>query len=144
MDENFDQVRRLLALKRYEVAPPGFFENFSSKVVARIAAAEALPASGWWHKLGFDFNFKPALVCALGVVVCGLLSAGVLTSVVGTPNQPVTGLALELPLNSGDAPPFGQLMTAEAVPSSTDPVFSATRFDQFSVRAQPVSFRFNK
>ena len=144
MDQNFDQVRRLLALKRYEVPPPGFFENFSTKVVARIAAAQAQPASAWWHKLGFDFNLKPAMICALGVVLCGLLSAGVLTSVVDTGNQPVAGLAIELPLNSVDGSPFGQLMAAETVPSSTEPVFSAARFDQLGVRVQPASLRFNK
>jgi hypothetical protein len=140
MNENFDAVCRVLALKRYEVPPPGFFENFSTKVMARIASAEAQPAPTWWQKLGFDFNFKPALVCALGVVVCGLLSAGVLTSVVETTNQPV-GLAMDLPLNSMEGP-FSPLMAAESVPSSTEPVFSATRFDQFSVRTQPVSLRF--
>lgn len=144
MEENFDQLRRLLVLKRYEAPPPGFFVSFSCKVTARIAAAEAQQAS-WWRKLGLDFSFKPALVCALGVLVCGLLSAGVLTSVVETANHPVS-LAIELPMNSASPGlvPFGQMAASEGVPSSTDPVFSATRFDPFSVRAQPASFRFNK
>ena len=141
MEENFDQLRRLLALKRYEAPPPGYFDSFSSKVMARIEAAEAALAPAWWQKLGFDFNFKPALVCGLGVVVCGLLSAGVLTSVV-TADQPVPGLAMEQPTGfSAEASPFGEMYAAENA-GSTRPVFSATRYDQFGFRAQPVLFQF--
>jgi hypothetical protein len=143
MEENFDQLRRLLVLKRYEAPPPGFFANFSGKVMARIEAAELAVAPAWWQRLGFDFNCKPALVCGLGVVVCGLLSAGVLASVVETANQPVAGLSMEAPVAFG-ASPFGQMYAADAVPRSTEPVFSARRFDQFGLRAQPVSFQFGK
>jgi hypothetical protein len=142
MDENFDELRRLLALKRYEAPPPGFFENFATKVTARVASAKA-PQVSLWQKLGLDFSFKPAAVCALGVVICGLLSAGVLTAVVETADQPVNALAM--PLNPAvEVVPFGQLMASDTTPSSTDPVFAATRFDQFSVRAQPVLLRFSK
>jgi hypothetical protein len=141
MNENFDQLRRLLALKRYEAPPPGYFNSFSSKVMARIQAAEAAVALPWWQKFGFDFNFKPALVCGLGVVVCGLLSAGVLTSVV-TADQPVAGLAMEPPTGFAvEVSPFGETYAAESA-ESTRPVFSATRYDQFGFRAQPVSFQF--
>jgi len=141
MDENFDQLRRLLALKRYEAPPPGYFHNFSSKVMARIEAAEVALAPAWWQRFGFDFNFKPALVCGLGVVVCGLLSAGVLTSVV-TADQPVAGLAMEPPTGFAvEASPFGEMYAVESA-ESTRPVFSATRYDQFGFRAQPVSFQF--
>jgi hypothetical protein len=142
MDENFDQLRRLLALKRYEAPPPGFFENFSTKVAARIASAEGAQVS-WWQKLGLDFSFRPAAVCALGVVICGLLSAGVLTAVVGTADQSANALAM--PLNPAvEVVPFGQLVASGTAPSSTDPVFAATRFDQFTVRAQPVLLRLNR
>ena len=141
MEENFDQLRRLLALKRYEAPPPGYFHSFSARVMARIEATEAALAPAWWQKLGLDFNFKPALVCGLGVVVCGLLSVGVLTSVV-TADKPVAGLSMEPPTGfAAEASPFGEMYAAEGA-GSTRPVFAATRYDQFGFRAQPVSFQF--
>jgi hypothetical protein len=142
MDENFDQLRRLLALKRYEAPPPGYFHSFSGKVMARIEAAEAAVAPAWWQKLGFDFNLKPAMVCGLGVVVCGLLSAGVLTSVV-TADQPVAGVGMMEPPQGFaiEASPFGEMYAAESA-ESTRPVFAATRYDQFGFRAPPASFQF--
>jgi hypothetical protein len=140
MEENFDQLRRLLALKRYEAPPPGYFHGFSGKVMARLEAAEMAPFT-WWQKLGFDFNFKPALVCGLGVAVCGLLSAGVLTSVV-TADQPVAGLAMQPPTGFAvEASPFGEMYVSDGA-ESTRPVFSATRYDQFGFRTQPVLFQF--
>lgn len=140
MEENFDQLRKLLALKRYEQAPPGYFNNFSTKVLARIESAEAAEPT-WLQKLGLQFDFKPALICACGVVICGLLSIGILTSAVGQGEEPASGYVMASPVNSYTVPPFN----AEASePESTQPVFSASRFDQFGMRATPASFQFNK
>jgi hypothetical protein len=139
MDENFDQLRKLLALKRYEQAPPGYFNNFSSKIVARITAAEAAPALSWWQRLGLDFDFKPALMCGLGVVVCGLLSAGVITSAFQSADQPPVGLVMGPPINSPAAVAPFNAMPSDNFPESTQPVFSASRFDQFGTRVTPAA-----
>jgi hypothetical protein len=142
MEENFDQLRKLLALKRYEQAPPGYFANFSTKVIARIESGEVAQPISWWQKLGLDFDFKPALVCGLGVVVCGLLSVGVITSVSKDADHSGTGLVMGPSINApAEVIPFN--VATPDMPSSTQPVFSASRFDQFSVRAQPAAFQFN-
>jgi hypothetical protein len=137
MEENFDQLRKLLALKRYEQPPPGYFNNFSGKVVARIAAADMATDLSWWQKLTLAFDFKPALMCGLGVVVCALLSAGVLTSAIGGADQPPVGLVMGTPT----VPPFNA-PSVDDFPESTQPVFSAARFDQLGMRATPTSFQF--
>jgi hypothetical protein len=139
MDENFDQLRKLLALKRYEQAPPGYFNNFSSKVIARIAAAEAAPSLAWWQKLGLQFDLKPALMCVAGVLVCGLLSAGAITSAFRGADQPPVGLVMGPSINSPAAVPPFNVMTSGDLPESTQPVFSASRFDQFGLRAATLT-----
>lgn len=140
MEENFDQLRKLLALKRYEQAPPGYFNSFSTKVLARIESAEMAEPS-WLQKLGFQFDFKPALIGACGILVCGLLSIGILTSAVGPGEEPASGYVMVPPVNSYTVPPFN---VASSEPESTQPVFSASRFDQFGLRPAPASFQFNK
>src|SRR5438067_12240806 len=88
--ENFEQLRRLLALKRHEQPPPGYFNNFSAQVIARIKAGEQAEdsfgigqwfwGSAWLQRLWSAIETKPALAGAFGVLVCGLLLSGVIYS----------------------------------------------------------------
>jgi hypothetical protein len=85
--ENFESLRRLLALKRYEQPPPGYFRHFSGHVIARIRAGEAEPAHAflerlfgqapWLRRLWAACEGQPVLAGAFGVAVCGLLILGV-------------------------------------------------------------------
>ena len=52
--ENFDQLRRLLAVKRHEQPPPGYFHNFSRQVIARIRAGERAEPANAWARLFWD------------------------------------------------------------------------------------------
>ena len=74
--EDFESLRRLLALKRHEKPPPGFFEDFSARVMARIEAEEQMRARSWWDRVSELFQrgraFAPAnLVAASGFVFVG-------------------------------------------------------------------------
>jgi hypothetical protein len=94
---DFHDLRRLLTLKRYEQPPPGYFDRFSTQVIARIEAGETVAASSWLDRLHLElpwlrsvwtsFETKPVFAGALGAAVCGLLAAGFLFSDSGAPGS---------------------------------------------------------
>ena len=78
-EQDFEALRRLLALKRHEVPPPGFFGDFSSDVVARIRAREAVARMPWFLKLLQAFESRPAYPVGLASSLCLLLLFGIVT-----------------------------------------------------------------
>ena len=149
----FEQVRQLLALKKHEQPPPRFFQDFSGQVIARLRALESARSITWRQRLGLDFDLKPAMIGACGVVVSGLLLVGVLTSM--GESQPAsqlssateTSVLLAVP-TTGPALPGGWNISPidrpDSLASSTAPVGGASApdspFRQLVPHAQPVSF----
>src|SRR5262245_42358307 len=88
--ENFEQLRRLLALKRHEQPPPRYFVDFSSQVLARIRAEEAgthrSTEGTWWQRLWTAFEMKQAFAGVFGVAVCAVLVSGMFGAGGNTPS----------------------------------------------------------
>ena len=80
--EEFTKLRKLLAFKRYEQPPPGYFDHLRQKVASRLEAEELVEYSSWWQWLVEKFDAKPVLACVYGAVVSGLLLAGFRLSLV--------------------------------------------------------------
>jgi len=88
--QDFVELRRLLALKRHEQPPPGYFNQFHRQVIARIRAGEEVREESSRARFFLEFPFlaklwaaleaKPVLAGAFGVAVCGLLTTGFLMS----------------------------------------------------------------
>jgi hypothetical protein len=82
--ENFDSLRQLLALKRHEIPPPGYFDRLPRDIMARIKAGDTGDELGadfsWFRRLVSAFDVKPIFAGAFGTVVCALLTIGVMTS----------------------------------------------------------------
>lgn len=78
-DYNFEELRRLLALKRHEIPPPGYFENFSGNVIARIRVGEAVRELPWFLKFLQLFESRPAYPVAAASSLCTLLLFGIIT-----------------------------------------------------------------
>jgi len=138
-ENNFESLRRLLALKRHETPPPGYFGNFSSKVTARIRAGETggterqaneLP---WLFRLLSGYEAKPAFAGAFASALCLLLLFGIVyaerpdvqTAQVTSPLAMATpdglgAMAKSVPLSSlpAEQPVFVSM-------SSTNPVFNS-------------------
>lgn len=154
--DDFEQLRKLLALKRHEIPPPRYFNEFSSKVIAGLQAPESVAPLTWLQRFGLDFDLKPAFVCVAGVVVCGLLSVGVisamqmgdtsdLTSAENTPNVQ-SPLAMASAGVTRPMAGFGLIGTPapEDVAASIAPVTQSSQspFGQFTMSAQKASFNF--
>ncbi len=118
--ENFEQLRRLLTLKRHEQPPPAYFNHFSRQVIIRIQAGETgnegileswFGRAEWLHRTWELFEAKPVFAGAFGMAVCGLLFCGILYSErTETPGLPTAALA--------EAPPAALLQLATR-PSNT-------------------------
>ena len=85
--ENFDSLRRLLAIKRHEQPPPGYFHSFSGEVIVRIRAGDLgedahgyVWQMGWLQRVWAAFEARPALAGALGLAICSLVVFGVISA----------------------------------------------------------------
>jgi hypothetical protein len=82
-ENNFKSLRQLMALKRHETPPPGYFENFSGDVMARIRAGEGSTSGQqarglpWLFRLLSVFEAKPAFAGAFASALCMLLLFGI-------------------------------------------------------------------
>jgi hypothetical protein len=133
--DNFEQIRKLLALKRHEQPPPGYFEHLSARIISRIESVESGRPT-LWERLGFAFGSKPAFVCALGVVACGLICIGLLSTLQGT------DVSANVPRYAFDTQSSLPMMTGpQEARSSIEPVIShVSAFDQIPVRAERTGY----
>jgi len=86
--DGFEQLRKLLALKRHEQPPPRYFDDFSLQVIVRIKAGEgdrSFELYAWLQRFWAALDTRPALAGAFGAAVCALLIGGVIYSESATP-----------------------------------------------------------
>ena len=154
-ENNFEALRRLLALKRHEIPPPGYFNNFSGNVISRIRAGETASESffaegSWLVKFFQIFEAKPAFAGAFASALCLVLVFGIVS--VDRPEysvyQPLlqTAESTSLPLataspttlsQSSDQAMFASSISNNSI-SSLQPV--ASIFGQQNPFAQQVNF----
>jgi hypothetical protein len=163
-ENNFESLRRLLVLKRYETPPPGYFDYFSSQVLQRIRAGDTGTSANWleeyfaqapWMgKLVQVFNVKPVFASTFAGALCLLLFLGIIYAdrpdlaaqqVLQAANTTASLTTASLTTASlTAAPSLSQSADQMGIVSSTNPVLSlqpvASLFGQQSSLAQPVSF----
>lgn len=140
--ENFERLQKLLALKRHEQPPPGYFEKLSSRIADQLAQEKEFQFLPWWRRLGLAFEFKPAFVCAAGVILCGLFSAGVITALQVSPATAAQIAEFANQTDSGMPP-----SAPEEVQSSIEPVLTTASgpspFDRIDLSVQRASYSFS-
>jgi hypothetical protein len=154
--QNFEQLRRLLALKRHEQPPPGYFHNFSSEISARLRAGDQgepeslierlLRDAPWLGRLLSLLEAKPAFAGAFGAAVCALMISGLLYSEGAESPSMIPDLAMEsVPAFGGTATlAMNDSLEPVTMSSSTNPVApsSGSLFEQMQFPStQPVSFQ---
>ena len=138
-ENNFESLRRLLALKRHETPPPGYFANFSAAVTARIRAGDASRTASvpnrladelpWLFRLMSAFEAKPAFAGAFASALCLLLLVGIVYAERPSDIEPqpilqatldTSPLAVATPVNLSSQPAEQTVFL-----SSTNPVFNS-------------------
>jgi hypothetical protein len=154
-ENNFESLRRLLALKRHEIPPPCFFDGLPDVVISRIRAGEAdepremadrvFAQAPWLLKFLQVFEAKPVYAGSFACALCLLLLLGI----VYAERPDVAPKATLLAAATQSAGPFTDVTSAILSPSSgqtglmisTNPVLNlepvASLFGQQSPLAQP-------
>lgn len=82
--EDFDRLRRLLALKRYERPPAGCLDEIRHAVLEELRRTASVPArpeprfGAWWWALKEALAPRPLWAGALSVAVCAVIVGAVL------------------------------------------------------------------
>jgi hypothetical protein len=153
--EEFEKLQKLLKLKRHEVPPPGYFNNFSTRVITGIERHEhsttrAFAYAPWLGRFMTLLETNPFVSGIFGVSVCGLLVSGIAWSQYGTPvdfasnSNPTLTVADNQP--NATLPALSKAENVDSMStSSLSPVFAANGpsglFTGLSgVVAEPVNF----
>jgi len=109
-NNNFDDVKRLLKLKRHEVPPPGYFNHFSGDVISRIRTGETGAPEGFLAKFEGSslmmsvlqlFQVRPGVIGGFATSLCLLLLIGVVMAERPDGQTKADSIAL-IPTTSGD------------------------------------------
>lgn len=105
-DNNFESLQQLLALKRHETPPPGYFSDFSGNVIARLRAGEGraeplmsgrlFEEAPWLARFLQIFEAKPVFVGGFSAALCLLLLGGIIYNnrEDATPESPIFSTAV--------------------------------------------------
>jgi hypothetical protein len=155
-ENNFESLRRLLALKRHEIPPQGYFNDFSRQVLQQIRAGqtdqsanlfeELFSHAPWLSNLLHAFNAKPVFAGGFAGALCLLLFFGIIYA--ERPDlspQPLLQIAdSSASLATVSPTTLSQPVDQVGIVSSTNPVLSlqpmGSPFGQQNPLAQPVSF----
>jgi hypothetical protein len=77
--DDFEALRKLMALKRHEQPPPGYFGRLPDRITSRIEREGSDP--GFWERILAGFTFRPAFAYSFALAAFGALTFSVISSV---------------------------------------------------------------
>lgn len=162
-EQNFKDLKQLLKLKRHEIPPPGYFNNFSNQVLSAIreertasTASRINSEAPWLVRFLSIFDSRPGLVGGLATSLMLLLVFGVVLTdhsdsdyssqnvfAPGTSAQnsssPVTSAATPSDVASADSGSSGGITISTNPAASLQP--TAVLFGQQNPLFQTASFQ---
>ena len=90
----FEALRKLLALKRHELPPPGYFSRLPDKIAVRLERGEG--RLSLWERISAGFTFRPAFAYSFALAAFGALTFSVIDSVRAHPQE-----SAQMPSNNG-------------------------------------------
>jgi hypothetical protein len=139
--EDFETLRKILALKRYEQPPPGYFDRLAVAITGRIRA-ESVKAP-FWERFFSGMVLKPATAYAFGLAVCAVLVAGI-GFTVKTSDEPNVAFPaandwqFTLPIAADTELSITTGITAGSVATNPTPSTQPLMFDM-NLRPQPAT-----
>lgn len=143
--ENFEALRKLLALKKYEQPPPRYFSELPDQIWRRIE----LQSVPFWQRFFPNVGLSPAFAYSFGLLACGTLVFGIgfsLRTESETPVSPLAGetwqVAPTLATRDGAGLNISNFRPSQI--ASTNPVLNPealpSLFEGMSLRSAPVSY----
>lgn len=75
-EPEFTALKKLLALKRHEQPPPGYFDRLPGRILKRIEQEDERTTSRWFEWFAERWNLRPAVGGVLGIALVGLYFVG--------------------------------------------------------------------
>lgn len=160
-NNNFEDLKKLLKLKRHEIPPPGYFNHFSGDVISRIRTGEAGGSASFIERLQGEspffsnllhiFSARPGVIGGLATGLCLLLLISVVLADRSEPGSAEGSVAMAQVETTQSAPEANPTLASlqpaadGGITVSTNPVTSlqpvATLFgSQQNPLFQPVGF----
>jgi hypothetical protein len=138
--DNFDALQKLLAVKRHESPPPGYFNRFAGRVMAQLEAEGGMQSPSWWQRWWEALSSPPVLALSYGAVIVGLvmLGTGLLQSLEWEPDPGESWRAPDSLSVAAVATPLAEGPISPAI----DPVGPASSFSPVLGNSAPP-FLFN-
>jgi len=146
--ENFEALRKLMALKRYEQPPPGYFDQLHTRIILRLEDVEPT----FWERMAGVFVLRPAMAYALGLAFCGSVATGFIYAL---QIRPVPSVAQHNPSESWEVAASSASVDQNSsaftlhVPGydrliETNDTMRTSLFHPFNPQALPVSYGFGR
>ncbi|MEO7298401.1 MAG: hypothetical protein ABI042_07480 [Verrucomicrobiota bacterium] len=152
--ENFEALRKLLALKKYENPPPGYFANLPGQIWKKIKRE---PAPSFWSQFIGNWGLHPAVAYSFGLLACGVLFFGIVAtlktestqsiqSAQSIPRAVLTETAPVIPAKLATLDGVGMTLAPYRSPqfASTNPVMSSdprsSLFSGLKLRTEQVEY----